>query len=79
MRLMGEHQGSRAGKNVKPGGWRRVLAVMMSSGNDMALVLMTLQQLWLPAQDLHKIKPAKWGIDRVKWCSDPTNLGAIRS
>lgn len=33
---------------------------MLSSGQDLAVIFMTSQQLWLPEQDLYKIKPGKW-------------------
>lgn len=33
---------------------------MLSSGKDMAVIFITSQQLWLPEQDLYKIKLGKW-------------------
>lgn len=42
--------------------WRS-LRNKVSSGHDRTAALMNSQQLWLPAQDLHKIKP----IDISAW------------
>lgn len=43
-------------KNLKSKEWKRCFETV-SSGNDKTPAPMSSQQVWLPSQNLHKIKP----------------------
>lgn len=49
---------------------------MLFSGHDMVIRLRYAQQLWLPAQDLNKVKPAKI-LSQVRQWALPNSLGHL--
>lgn len=63
-------RGGEGGWEKKEGGRRRSVgsAELHASEHDIATALLTLKQLWLPVQGLHKIGPANipsWAVPKI--------------